>query len=346
MTRYAGYMNKLSPQNKDEMIDPADILQLYRPDPTNKFKGGEGIETQPTSVSMNGAYDIVSILEQAQKAGMPPVSARDLANMIMLEGRGDAGANGYDWRNPRTKAFVKQLADANPGNSIGPTFAGAVLDKTETAKRLGIPFAKAWNGTGKIPGTNWGGTEYAQRAKEFKGTSALDNPKNAPFMDFLQRAMEGKLTPEEQKRATIQRLEETGSHLSGFNFDKSDKLKKKLADEFKDDRNVQKLLPHVAPAALMNAVHNLYRENMGIPLKPHGNYFVDDNINRFNRRRSTSDERTDAETLIRIPAVRASIEKIMGIGAKSEPKPEPSALDKILEALTPTMLKPPIKGKP
>jgi hypothetical protein len=338
-------MNKLSPQNKAEMIDPADILQLYRPDPTNKFKGGEGIETQPTNVSRNSAYDIVSILEQAQKAGMPPVSVRDLADMIMLEGRGDAGANGYDWRNPRTKAFVKQLADANPGNSNGPTFAGAVLDKTETSKRLGIPFAKAWNGTGKIPGTNWGGTEYAQRAKEFKGTSALDHPKNAPFMDFLQRAMEGKLTPQEQRQATIQRLEETGGHMSGLTVDDSDKLKKKLANEFKDDRNVQKLLPYVKPAALMNAVHNLYRENMGVPLKPHGGYYVYENPHNPVSRRSTANERTDAETLVQIPAVRASLEKMLGIEAKSAP-PEPSALDKILEALTPAALKPLIKGKP
>jgi hypothetical protein len=326
MPRHSGYYNKLPKARQADVVDPADVLQVYRPDPTGKFGGTGGIETLPTTVSRSDAYELASILKAAREAGMPELTPQQLANMILLEGRGDAGGSYYSYNNPKYKGIETLLSKQFPENRVGPAFAATVREKADTAKRTGLPFDMLWNGTGKIPGTNWGGAEYNQRAKAFKESPALQHPKNAEFMDFLNRAYEGKLTPEELARAQIQSKEELGTHLGGYGSPNAFKFM--LTERLRNDPNALKALHGISPNALMHVAHNIYREAKGIPTKPHGSYQIYSFPRRQSHARAT--EMSEAEMAMNLPSIRAIIDPMMGI---ERPPKEQTMMDKLKSLL-------------
>lgn len=335
MPRYSGYYSKLPKATQADLVDPADVLQVYRPDPAGKFGGKEGIETLPTTVSRSEAYELASILKAAREAGMPELTPQQLANMILLEGRGDAGGSHYTYNNPKYRGLAALLEKQYPENLTGPAFAAAVKEKADTAKRTGLPFDLLWNGAGKVFGTNWGGVEYNQRAKAFKESSALRHPKNAEFMDFLNRAYEGKLTPEELARAQIQSKEELGTHFGGYgtaqrtdNVKSALKFKSMLIERLQNDPNALNALREIPSDALLHVANNIYREAKGIPTKPHGSY------QRYSpkdaaKSHAWATERSEAEMAMNLPSVRAIIDPMMGI---ERPK-EQTMVDKLKSLL-------------
>lgn len=335
MPRHSGYYSKLPKAEQADVVDPADVLQVYRPDPTGKFGGTGGIETLPTTVSRSEAYELASILKAAREAGMPELTPQQLANMILLEGRGDAGGSYYSYNNPKYRGLAALLEKQYPENLTGPAFAATVREKADTAKRTGLPFDMLWNGAGKIPGTNWGGAEYNQRAKAFKESPALQHPKNAEFMDFLNRAYEGTLTPEELARAQIQSKEELGTHLGGYgtkkvndNVKSAREFKSMLTERLQNDPNALKALRGIPADALLHVANNIYREAKGIPTKPHGSYQLYSFPKRQSHARAT--ERSEAEMVMNLPSVRAIIDPMMGI---ERPPKEQTMTDKLKSLL-------------
>jgi hypothetical protein len=179
-------------------------IAAYRADPTGRFGGKDGLETQPTrfnvdsntSVSGGGSpvdlYAYARELARAGRYGVPQLSAQQLAALALKEGRENYGSNGADTRSPANLALAKKLyphEDFKGGYGLfGPKdFPVAVAEKMAVSKRLGIPFAEAWNGTGR----NVSGTSGAQYARNFQAyLQAAQNPKNKPLVDLIQSALD------------------------------------------------------------------------------------------------------------------------------------------------------------
>lgn len=156
--------------------------------------------------------DRASIIRMAQAAaaggqlGMPAIGKNELFNKIALEGREDAGTNEYNYNNPKAKAIYDAMAEMGFSRAEA-MYPAAVFDKSQVAKRLGIPFEKAWNGTGRVlsDGTSAyvrphgtviaDGERHTQRAEAMKG--AKDDPRNKEAVDLISRAMSGDLTSQE-----------------------------------------------------------------------------------------------------------------------------------------------------
>lgn len=160
--------------------------------------------------------DRASIIKMAQAAavgeqlGMPAIGKSELFNKIALEGRADAGANEYNYNNAKAKVIYDAMKDMGFSGSAA-IYPAAVFDKNQVAKRLGIPFEKAWNGTGRVisDGTYSlsnsvlpRGVVMADSERHYKRSEAMkgakDDPRNKEVTDLISRAMSGDLTGQEQ----------------------------------------------------------------------------------------------------------------------------------------------------
>lgn len=151
-------------------------------------------ETRPLHLDIGDVAGIAEATREGLKLGMPSIGADQLANKILLEGREDAGANEYNIDNPRANKLYNALVD----KGIDPRYAkypAAVLDKSEVAKRLNIPFELAWNGTGK---TAQGADGQRHTARAAASTGAASDPKNADFVDLINRGLTDRITPQEK----------------------------------------------------------------------------------------------------------------------------------------------------
>lgn len=184
-------------------------LHVYRADPTGKFGGKDGLETMPTkfgtpgqtNFSMTGndpieAYTYARQLARAGKYGVPQLSAQELAALVLKEGRTDFGFKMADWNNKHSDELINRLSGGtdernrrilNDDSTLRPIhFAATVAEKAALAKRLNIPFAEAWNGTGQ----NSSGTTGAQYAKGYEyALKAAQNPKNAALVQLIQAGL-------------------------------------------------------------------------------------------------------------------------------------------------------------
>lgn len=165
------------------------ILKAYRQD----VKTGK-LETLPIKLDRAQLIDIASGMQQAVKEGMPKIGLDNLPKKVLLEGRADAGTNEYNNQNKAAEALYKKLTEAG-APEISAKYAAAVLDKSQVASRLGIPFEQAWNGTGTSAMTGRTGAQHSDRATKF-GSPELD-PKNSELLDTIRRAAAGNLTPQE-----------------------------------------------------------------------------------------------------------------------------------------------------
>lgn len=152
-------------------------------------------ETLPTKFDKTELVRLLNAVSIAAKSGeFPEVGVKTLGDKVLLEGRADAGANEFNVRNQQARDMYDFIATKLPASLADPTYAAAVVDKAQVAKRLNIPFELAWNGTGKTAVAN--GARHTARAVQMQG--AIDDPKNVELKDLITRGVEGNLTSQEQ----------------------------------------------------------------------------------------------------------------------------------------------------
>lgn len=229
---------------------PEDVpssIKTYRADPKNKSRSGTGIETMPISrfdvggvkgskpaegpedenVYNNAAkanqelYRYARLAGAAEKYGYPSLTADQLAAFALKEGRSDYGFNGGDFgvtgSNYSNKTY-KELQSKFNAHPQDLGFIAHIADKQRVADKHNIPFAHAWNGTGKnLKGTS--GAEYA-KDWEFHRQAALRD-ENKPLMDLIQKGINdgkkfGLPLLETKDKDTIGSFKETSYKKGGF----------------------------------------------------------------------------------------------------------------------------------
>lgn len=155
-------------------------------------------ETLPTKLNRQEIISLLQAMPIAVENGMPEIGTKNLGDKILLEGRGDAGTNEFNYKNKDAGKLYNIVSKAMPEGAkfrdLGATYAAAILDKSQVAERLNIPFELAWNGTGKRADAD--GKRHASRAEVMKG--AIDDPRNAELKDLIDRGIKGNLTQQEK----------------------------------------------------------------------------------------------------------------------------------------------------
>lgn len=155
-------------------------------------------ETLPTKFSLPELVGMLNGINVGLDKGMPSSGATKLGDKILLEGRSDAGTNEFNTNNKKAvelyNTISQEFSSRGVETPIGAIYAAAVLDKESVAKRLGIPFELAWNGTGKKGAAD--GKRHSSRADQMQG--AIDDPRNVNLRDLITRGIAGNLTPTEQ----------------------------------------------------------------------------------------------------------------------------------------------------
>lgn len=250
-------------------------IQGYRADPSGKFGGKDRMETRPTTVNAQYLMQLVDGIKYAESKGMPKVSAETVVNKLLLEGREDLGTNEYNVNNKRAKALYDDMR-AQGYEESAATFAAAVLDKTEVAKRLGIPFERAWNGTGVSKHTGRTGAQHAQRSDEME--YAATSPKNKELLDLVSKVLEQGRTPREKLFGNIGAMERRNTVMTA----PGDAIKSALYTTAFSDSKANAAMPGATKAQQLNALkiidalppqgyaytqmgHNLYRDLAGLP---------------------------------------------------------------------------------
>lgn len=162
------------------------------------IQGYRAGETLPISFERSRVLDMANGIRIALDQGMP-VEGRDLyTKKILLEGRWDAGTNEFNYNNPRAKALYEKTLAAG-ASPRAATYAAAVLDKLEVAKRLNIPFELAWNGTGRVVDKKGvaqaDGQRHTERAKLFENVTK--DPRNADLVETVNRVTSSGPTDQE-----------------------------------------------------------------------------------------------------------------------------------------------------
>ena len=170
------------------MADNAEVI-------STKVKGYRAGETLPLEFSRDRILTMASGLTQAKAAGMPERGITDYTKKILLEGRDDAGAGEFNRNNPKALKLYDDTIAAG-ASSTSATYAAAILDKTEVAARLNIPFELAWNGTGKTRNGEGDGQRHAARAEKFNNVE--QDPRNADLVDTIKRGLSGDISPQER----------------------------------------------------------------------------------------------------------------------------------------------------
>lgn len=158
-------------------------------------KGYRYKETLPTAFRTKDLDFMARGAKYATSVGMPEIGFTSLANRILVEGRSDAGANEFNYNNPKASVVYDKVLAAGFPQYVA-IYAGAVTDKADVAKRLGISFDEAWNGTGRSKDSGKTGKDYAARMQQMAG--AVNDPRNADFVSYINRAAEGQLQPKEK----------------------------------------------------------------------------------------------------------------------------------------------------
>lgn len=158
----------------------------YRADPFGKFDVASRMETMPSYFHAKTVTDYAKALKAAEDLGGPQVSPEYLTNMILHEGRPDAGFNKLDPNNKKANALANELIDAGHPPKAAQ-FAGAVFDKMHASERLKKPFPELWNGTGKNKDTGLTGKDYNIKFEQSK--YAATHPQNAELYGAISQAM-------------------------------------------------------------------------------------------------------------------------------------------------------------
>ena len=153
------------------------------------------LETLPKKFNMEDVRLYSTAIGDAIRAGVPGISENIspeiITAMLLKEGREDLGANQYNANDPQSQAIYEKYAQ-DYGHYPAIAIA-AMYDKAKVSKRLGIPFASAWIGTGRSPYET--SAQYAADTENFKKIAT--DRKNQSLLYFIRGSMSAPLPGEE-----------------------------------------------------------------------------------------------------------------------------------------------------
>jgi hypothetical protein len=171
------------------MPDP-NIIYGYRANPKNKFGSTDRMETLPQKFGPGNLQVYTRAAAAGTKYGVPQLTPEQLANMALHEGRDDFGFNEINKNNKQAMEVYQKLKDE--GHPEFPAqFAGAILDKYQTAERLKKPFLEVWNGAGSKA------KKYAKDSAE--EMYAATHPKNESLLEYISEHYNNELNPPSAK---------------------------------------------------------------------------------------------------------------------------------------------------
>jgi hypothetical protein len=231
-----------------------DYLHGYRANPKNKYGAKDYMETLPTEYDKYTLSKYVRAMKEGKELGVPQLTPQQLANMALHEGRHDFGFNTMNSENKKAMEIYKALDEKGFGE--GAAFAGAIYDKYETAKRLNKPFEEVWNGTG-VNTLGQSGADYAKNFKE--ANYAATNAKNKDLLDYINRNINDKLTPEEKVVNKIREMEDSNVITNGMDPGEWHKYLLNNASP-----EAKKLLMEANPQMLTDITRNQVRDMYGL----------------------------------------------------------------------------------
>jgi hypothetical protein len=181
------YLGRYSPETLPQQLTAT--IPGYRADPKGKFGGKDGLETQPLGFDSARLYGTVRRVAETKRLGVPVPDAQTLTALVLKEGKEDMGALAPDINNRDSQDLLETLQETGMGipDSYLPVL---IKEKAAVAKRLNIPFAEAWNGTGhSYADKNTTGKDYARNFEKYYMKAAL-HPKNRKLYNLIQSALD------------------------------------------------------------------------------------------------------------------------------------------------------------
>jgi len=179
---------------KEKMVSPENYIPARRANPLNKFGAKDRVETIDYGYDKETMGNLLNAYNDAVKYhGIPKMHPDDLANMALVEGRSNFGYNEYNNNNKKANKIVSDLIKRGH-DPYAAGFPAALMDKQQTAERLGVPMPQVWNGGGREA------KDYAKRVEEHK--YAVEQPKNQPLRQFIRQKV-GYVEPD-QKVAEVE----------------------------------------------------------------------------------------------------------------------------------------------
>ncbi len=153
------------------------------------------LETLPSKYNAESVRLFSTAIGDAIRNKVPGVaenmSPEVVTAMLLKEGRENLGTNEFNVNDPESVAIYNRYS-VDYGPEAGRLIA-AIYDKSKVSKRLGIPFASAWIGTGRSKYET--SQQYAKDTENFKRIA--NNPKNRSLKGFIQSSMAPPLSGEE-----------------------------------------------------------------------------------------------------------------------------------------------------
>jgi len=153
------------------------------------------LETLPSKFNMESVRMSSTAIGDAIRNKIPGfsenITPEIVTAMLLKEGRTDLGANDFNINDPQSVAIYKRYED-DYGSETASIIA-SIYDKAKVAKRLKIPFAQAWIGTGKTRYET--SRQYADDMENFKKIAT--DPKNRSLRNFIAGAMSAPISGEE-----------------------------------------------------------------------------------------------------------------------------------------------------
>ena len=286
-------------------------------------------ETLPAQFNLSDLNAIARAAQLGRQNGMPAWGQDQLVNKILLEGRGDAGTNEYNKNNKDAVFLRNSVLNAAQGPDQGiriynhqPAMAypAAVLDKEQTAQRLGISRERAWNGTLTNSETGRTGAQHAARAEEHKG--AQNAPRNAQLKDFMDRAAKQQLTPRENL-AVLGGNSDLFHHFYETNSNDPKAIERYMRDTGTTfSRSDQQEL--VNPMTLTTAY--LRRSGIELPKQPYSWEAPEMRVNRkgsptYVDRSGWAQQAEQLDRIEKIPGAKAYLDERLGVTPNTRPVP-------------------------
>lgn len=175
--------------------EPDNWISGYRHDPKTK----DGLETMKFYAEKENMDKFLEALKVAKNLGVDNITPEDLTAMFLQEGRSDFGYNGFNPVNaPKPALEVYDRLKKAGYSELIAGFPALIKEKALAAQRKGIPFYRAWNGTGV---NDYGQTGEDYRKKVEKTKEIVKHPKNKDLYEYIRN----RLTPEQ--RAELESLD-------------------------------------------------------------------------------------------------------------------------------------------
>lgn len=277
----------------------------------NPKHGTNGVQNLPTKIDTQDLYWTLMGANAGKDLGAPAWSTDPvtLLTKVLIEGRGDAGVNEYNYKNKQAKALfseVEKLLTSPEFRSMASNAAmypAAALDKTAVAKRLNIPVERAWNGTGKSAATGKTGQDHSDKTDAAIKAGVATNPKNAAILDYVTRGLNGQLTPQEHLAARIRELESKNLTTGGKG---GMAIRRHIVASLPaTDLNSKKAADMLTPQTAQDLAQGMYRNQAGLPPSTYYVPFP-----------PTATERTEADIAASMPAIKAILQQLTGTGGK------------------------------